>query len=714
MLAAKGLHIQFDNKVVIEQGELVIQNGRLCLIQSPSGTGKSSIFELLSLNKLDLAESFQIDDQNIKASDEKAINELKLHDVAFVNQKAELLEHMSVKEQLAFSCKLNQNSSRKMNEIIKKLRLTKLKNKKVKKLSGGERQRVALASAFLKDARLLILDEPTAMQDDKNKKTIVSLIDEAVQQGKMVVVATHEHGYFHDYDEYTIDNKKLKVVQLKKATPTKEQDIRPGQLKRIQSYLAKRYLYHFKFVNGLSILVSSLCVALVIGMLTLGQGNIEEQKLNVRDIYQTELLVANSYEGSYTNLDNDSNMAIDEEMVDQLKNVDHVLSVEPFLYLKNIHHFSKLNSDGSSGSERNDVLPVEIVDGDTVVDSGTFDDYYQMIFDQYELDVGEQIFLYSVAPVYSHQRYEDRCSQLNEDGVIYISQGLADHLNLTDLNSQSLKFEMGVFIWEEPAITGEKVKTRSPIIVHGYFEYPIRGILTENIVGDYGAYNTDEVDVFLPIEEIIAIQEKYRKDNMPLLEVMMNTPSNIGGPWEESTMECMNPVWDASVYVLTVDSVDAIDEVTREITSIDPNLNVTVTKAYNSSGFNVNEDPLASTKRTTYLYSVLALVILVIGLVMIQFFTLRVRQKDICYLRQNGLNEATCKSIFWKEFGWKLLIGIIVMYLLTYGVNGYLNSLAPYTVRLSSDMILLAGLFYLVAICLSQGVSQYLFFRKMR
>ena len=54
------------------------------------------------------------------------------------------------------------------------------------------------------------------------------------------------------------------------------------------------------------------------------------------------------------------------------------------------------------------------------------------------------------------------------------------------------------------------------------------------------------------------------------------------------------------------------------------------------------------------------------------------------------------------------------MYLLTYGVNGYLNSLAPYTVRLSSDMILLAGLFYLVAICLSQGVSQYLFFRKMR
>ncbi len=714
MLAAKGLHIQFDNKVVIEQGELVIQNGRLCLIQSPSGTEKSSIFELLSLNKLDLAESFQIDDQNIKACDEKAINELKLHDVAFVNQKAELLEHMSVKEQLAFSCKLNQNSSRKMNEIIKKLRLTKLKNKKVKKLSGGERQRVALASAFLKDARLLILDEPTAMQDDKNKKTIVSLIDEAVQQGKMVVVATHEHDYFHDYDEYTIDNKKLKVVQLKKATPTKEQDIRPGQLKRIQSYLAKRYLYHFKFVNGLSILVSSLCVALVIGMLTLGQGNIEEQKLNVRDIYQTELLVANSYEGSYTNLDNDSNMAIDEEMVDQLKNVDHVLSVEPFLYLKNIHHFSKLNSDGSSGSERNDVLPVEIVDGDTVVDSGTFDDYYQMIFDQYELDVGEQIFLYSVAPVYSHQLYDDRCSQLNEDGVIYISQGLADHLNLTDLNSQSLKFEMGVFIWEEPAITGEKVKTRSPIIVHGYFEYPIRGILTENIVGDYGAYNTDEVDVFLPIEEIIAIQEKYRKDNMPLLEVMMNTPSNIGGPWEESTMECMNPVWDASVYVLTVDSVDAIDEVTREITSIDPNLNVTVTKAYNSSGFNVNEDPLASTKRTTYLYSVLALVILVIGLVMIQFFTLRVRQKDICYLRQNGLNEATCKSIFWKEFGWKLLIGIIVMYLLTYGVNGYLNSLAPYTVRLSSDMILLAGLFYLVAICLSQGVSQYLFFRKMR
>lgn len=270
-----------------------------------------------------------------------------------------------------------------------------------------------------------------------------------------------------------------------------------------------------------------------------------------------------------------------------------------------------------------------------------------MIFDQNRFDLGEQIFIYSGAQVYSHQRYDDRCSQFNEEGVVYISQGLEDFLNLSELDGQSLKFEMGVFIGEGPGYTSEnQVKIRSPIIVHGYFEFPIRGILTENIVGDYGAYNNDEVDVFLPIEEIISIQEEYREDNIPLLEVKMNTPSTIGGPWDETTMTCINPNWEASAYVLSVDSVESIDEVTREITSIDPNLNATVTKAYNSIGFNINNDPLDSTQRTTYLYSVLALVILGVGLVMIQFFTLRVRQKGISYFGQNGLNVDACKSIF--------------------------------------------------------------------
>lgn len=202
------------------------------------------------------------------------------------------------------------------------------------------------------------------------------MIDEEVQQGKMVIVATHEHGYFHDYDEYTIEDKKMKALDLKKAMSVEKQEVRPGQLKKLKSFLTKRYLCHFKFVNGLSVLASSLCVALVIGMGTLGQGNIEKQKLNVRGIYQTELLVANSYEISYTNLNDSSNMSLDEEVVNPIKQVNHVLTMEPLLYLRNIHYFRKFNSDGFSGSEHNDALPVEIIDANSVTGSGTFDDYY--------------------------------------------------------------------------------------------------------------------------------------------------------------------------------------------------------------------------------------------------------------------------------------------------------------------------------------------------
>ena len=707
MLSVKGLHIQFGNKVVIEQGDLVIQNGRLCLIQSPSGTGKSSIFELLSLNKLDLAESFQIDDQNIKASDEKAINELKLHDVAFVNQKAELLEHMSVKEQLAFSCKLNQNSSRKMNEIIKKLRLTKLKNKKVKKLSGGERQRVALASAFLKDARLLILDEPTAMQDDKNKKTIVSLIDEAVQQGKMVVVATHEHGYFHDYDEYTIDNKKLKVIQLKKANIEKEETNtrKAGQLSSIKSFLSKCYLVNFPVINTVYLLVFSISIALVIGMLSLGQGNVKEQTLNISDIYQTELFVTNPLPESPIGLDSERNLAISSDVIEKIKEVDHVLSVEPYLYLLSNPVYYVLTEDGVDSVRPSSHL-IEAIQDNRVIAETSFEEIYST----------QNVF--GVEPYYAHQRLEDRCDEVNDAEGVYISRELADYLNIDNISGVSLHFQIGIYIGESPSAVldenGNQTRlSRSGISVLTDLTYPIKGVLNENIVGNYGLMN--QSDIYLSAQEIEKMQIEYQQKNQELLDVMSTEPAEyVTMNTTYPLMMCMKQGWQASAYVVNIDSPEAVDDVVRSITAIDSNLNATVTKAFANNGLEISQDAANTVKQTVYMYSVLIVLALLMGLTIMNYLMVRMRKKDLYYLQQNGLSDQDLTSIHSREYLWKFVISIPVTILFTYLIMRYLKSYVSYPISFGEDLIFLSVILYLIVFILTYCLYRLMFSKTRR
>ena len=81
-------------------------------------------------------------------------------------------------------------AKKRTNELIKKVGLTKVSNKKLKKLSGGMKRRAGIAQAMLNDPKILILDEPTAGLDPNERIRFRNLISELSEE-RMVLLSTH-------------------------------------------------------------------------------------------------------------------------------------------------------------------------------------------------------------------------------------------------------------------------------------------------------------------------------------------------------------------------------------------------------------------------------------------------------------------------------------------------------------------------------------------
>ena len=83
-------------------------------------------------------------------------------------------------------------------DSIKKYTLSKEVNKKVYQLSGGEQQRVALARLMMKKCSVVLADEPTGSLDKKNRDIVMRLLHELNEEGKTVIIVTHDQGIIED------------------------------------------------------------------------------------------------------------------------------------------------------------------------------------------------------------------------------------------------------------------------------------------------------------------------------------------------------------------------------------------------------------------------------------------------------------------------------------------------------------------------------------
>ena len=175
---------------------LDVNNGELVILKGVSGSGKSTLLSLIALLQKPTSGEILIDGTNIAKLPDAFCSELRHKRLGLVFQNFNLIEGLSVYENLLAPFALTNFRADVREEMIKRaLELANIAHKRdenVSNLSGGERQRCAVARALSMDADIILADEPTANLDRDNARAFLGLLESFKALKKSVIVATHD------------------------------------------------------------------------------------------------------------------------------------------------------------------------------------------------------------------------------------------------------------------------------------------------------------------------------------------------------------------------------------------------------------------------------------------------------------------------------------------------------------------------------------------
>lgn len=176
---------------------LAISKGDMVAILGKSGSGKSTLLHIFGCLDMPTSGDYMILNNNVKNKSDKELARIRNEMFGFVLQDFGLIEHLTVKENisipLAFSKKKLKKDKDLYENILEKTNMNKLANQQVSTLSGGERQRVAIARALINNPDVIFADEPTGSLDTENGANIMNIFTKLNQEGKTIVLVTHDH-----------------------------------------------------------------------------------------------------------------------------------------------------------------------------------------------------------------------------------------------------------------------------------------------------------------------------------------------------------------------------------------------------------------------------------------------------------------------------------------------------------------------------------------
>jgi ABC-type lipoprotein export system ATPase subunit len=185
-----------EKTVALDDVNLNVRRGELLAIYGPSGSGKTTL--LFLLGGLDRPTSGQIflDSLEISNLDERRLSKLRRSEVGFVFQNYNLVEDLTVLENvkltMMFEGKSEQEMAQRASDVLRKVGVAHKEKNRPSQLSAGEQQRVATARALANRPRLVLMDEPTGNLDQDNSRGLMNLIEEIrIAEGVTFIVATH-------------------------------------------------------------------------------------------------------------------------------------------------------------------------------------------------------------------------------------------------------------------------------------------------------------------------------------------------------------------------------------------------------------------------------------------------------------------------------------------------------------------------------------------
>lgn len=207
MLKVKNLTKYFGGIKAVNSCSFEIGKGKITALIGPNGSGKTTIFNLISgIVKIDQGKIF-FETQDIT---DFSVEKISNSGISRVFQQSKLFKNLTVQENLLLAIdnedtkfwknifglnKINKEKLGKVRKILKEFGILEMENKVANDLSFGQKRLVELARTILNPHKLLMLDEPVAGVNPKIRKIIINLLLKLKKNGETILLIEHDMGF---------------------------------------------------------------------------------------------------------------------------------------------------------------------------------------------------------------------------------------------------------------------------------------------------------------------------------------------------------------------------------------------------------------------------------------------------------------------------------------------------------------------------------------
>ena len=196
---------KFGKQIALNNISINFRKNEFVSILGPSGSGKSTLLNIIG--GLDFCDggNLYINGKSTKYFNDKDWDYYRNNNIGFIFQNYNLISHISIYQNVELKLSLSniKNKRKKVLNILKKVGLEKMLNKKPNELSGGQMQRVAIARSLVNNPNIILADEPTGALDKKNSIQIMNLIKN-ISKNKLVIMVTHDESFARKYSNRII------------------------------------------------------------------------------------------------------------------------------------------------------------------------------------------------------------------------------------------------------------------------------------------------------------------------------------------------------------------------------------------------------------------------------------------------------------------------------------------------------------------------------
>lgn len=275
MFNIKNVSKKYTSEYAVKNLNLEIGSGLNFLI-GVSGSGKTTLLKIISGMDNQYEGDVLYQGKSMKNLTDNQKSYYYNNKFGFVWQDFNLIEDMTVEENILLSLHIkNNNAKSEVEKVLRRLKITSLRNKKVKLLSGGQKQRVAIARELVKNPEVIIADEPTSALDSKTSLEVIQILKE-ISKDRTVIIVTHDTSLIDD---------KSKVYELDK-----------GELVSKPKFIDSEYKVNKQNLNG----KFDLRKALKVGKINI-KSKISRSIVSCLSIIVSSVLLMTSLSGTISN-----------------------------------------------------------------------------------------------------------------------------------------------------------------------------------------------------------------------------------------------------------------------------------------------------------------------------------------------------------------------------------------------------------------------------